>query len=143
MYKRQGQGKALHRLVTCPPHENWGQPIDSLPVRVCPLLEEFLAACRRPGLADVYKRQRLYPGRADRLFSAAAGWREVSMKVTLIGLGMGDQATLTWEGRQALEAADMVIGAQRLLDSLPEGVTANRRALIQPQAILDLSLIHI
>lgn len=59
------------------------------------------------------------------------------MKVTLIGLGMGDQATLTWEGRQALEAADMVIGAQRLLDSLPEGVTANRRALIQPQAILD------
>ena len=42
------------------------------------------------------------------------------MKVTLIGLGMGDQATLTWEGRQALEAADMVIGAQRLLDSLPE-----------------------
>ena len=47
----EGQGKALHRLVTCPPHENWGQPIDSLPVRVCPLLEEFLAACRRPGLA--------------------------------------------------------------------------------------------
>lgn len=49
----EGQAPALAKLKTWPPHENWGRPLAELPVTGCPLLEEFLAVCRRPGLALV------------------------------------------------------------------------------------------
>ena len=42
------------------------------------------------------------------------------MTLTLVGMGCGSAATLTEEGRQALLQADLLIGASRLLEDLPE-----------------------
>ncbi len=42
------------------------------------------------------------------------------MQVTLIGLGGGTGETLTAEARRALEQAELVLGAERLLENLPE-----------------------
>ena len=40
------------------------------------------------------------------------------MKVTLAGTGCGDPGTMTEEVRKALENADMIIGAPRLLETV-------------------------
>lgn len=48
------------------------------------------------------------------------------MQVTLIGMGSGAAGTLTVQALEALRAADIIIGAKRLVGSLPEGCTANR-----------------
>lgn len=57
------------------------------------------------------------------------------MQVTLVGLGCGTQETITAEGRAALESAELILGAQRLLDALPEGCTQNRVAAVRAQEI--------
>ena len=57
------------------------------------------------------------------------------MQLTLIGMGGGAE-TLTAEALAALRAADAVLGAQRLLDALPAGVTARRRAAYRPDDIV-------
>ena len=44
------------------------------------------------------------------------------MSVTLVGTGGGDTGTMTLEVRQALQEADLIIGARRLLEGLPEEV---------------------
>ena len=41
------------------------------------------------------------------------------MNVTLLGMGCGTEA-LTIEARNALMQAGLIVGAQRLLDTLPE-----------------------
>ena len=51
--------------------------------------------------------------------------------VTLIGMG-ASAATLTAEAREALGRAELVAGAQRLLDALPAGVTAERVPAVRP-----------
>lgn len=60
------------------------------------------------------------------------------MKVTLLGLGCGTDATLTAQARQALAEAEYIIGAQRLLAGLPPLCTPRRAAATKPQAILEL-----
>lgn len=55
--------------------------------------------------------------------------------VTLIGMGASAD-TLTAEARQALGRAELVAGAQRLLDALPAGVTAERVPAVRPADIL-------
>lgn len=55
--------------------------------------------------------------------------------VTLIGMGASAD-TLTAEARQALGRAELVTGAQRLLDALPAGVTAERVPAVRPADIL-------
>ena len=62
------------------------------------------------------------------------------MTVTMIGLGGGNLSTLTQEGREALLSADLLIGAPRLLETLPQGCTENRTAATRPQEILDCLL---
>ena len=57
------------------------------------------------------------------------------MQVTLVGLGCGTQETITFEGRRALERAELILGAQRLLDALPENCTQNRVAAVRAQEI--------
>ena len=42
------------------------------------------------------------------------------MQVTLIGLGGGTAEGLSAEARRALEQAELVLGAERLLENLPE-----------------------
>lgn len=44
------------------------------------------------------------------------------MKITLIGLGCGTQATVTGGAKDALARASAVIGARRLVDSLPQAL---------------------
>ena len=55
--------------------------------------------------------------------------------VTLIGMGASSD-TLTAEAREALGRAKLVAGAQRLLDALPAGVTAERVPAVQPADVL-------
>lgn len=55
--------------------------------------------------------------------------------VTLIGMGASAN-TLTAEAREALGRAELVAGAQRLLDALPAGVTAERVPAVQPADVL-------
>ena len=55
--------------------------------------------------------------------------------VTLIGMGASAD-TLTAEAREALGRAKLVAGAQRLLDALPAGVTAERVPAVQPADVL-------
>jgi len=40
------------------------------------------------------------------------------MKVTIVGIGMGDGLTLTQEARQAIGAAELLIGAPRMIDAV-------------------------
>ena len=60
------------------------------------------------------------------------------MTLTLVGMGCGSAATLTEEGRQALLQADLLIGAARLLENLPERCTSRRRAAVRTEEILEL-----
>ena len=55
--------------------------------------------------------------------------------VTLIGMGASAD-TLTAEAREALGRAELVAGAQRLLDALPAGVTAERVPAVRPADVL-------
>ena len=43
--------------------------------------------------------------------------------VTLIGMGSGTPELLTAQGLAALQSADLIIGAKRLLEHLPTGCT--------------------
>ncbi len=43
---------------------------------------------------------------------------ELNPNVTLLGIGMGDKSTLTIEGKNAVDKADLLIGATRMVDSV-------------------------
>lgn len=60
------------------------------------------------------------------------------MTVTLTGLGCGTEYTVTAEALSAIEKADCIIGARRLLDGLPEGCTSNRISAVDPEKIAEL-----
>ena len=51
------------------------------------------------------------------------------MKITLVGMGSGAPGSLTAAGLETLRGVELIIGARRLLENLPEGCTANRAAL--------------
>ena len=57
--------------------------------------------------------------------------------ITLVGMGAGTPETLTVQGLSALRKADLILGAKRLLEQLPEGYTQNRKAVYQADAILN------
>ena len=57
------------------------------------------------------------------------------MKVTLLGLGGGTPDTLTIQARRVLEESEVILGAQRLLDALPE--TAQRVSDVTAKEILN------
>ena len=56
--------------------------------------------------------------------------------ITLIGMGAGTPGSLTVQGQSALRRADLILGAKRLLEQLPEGCTPNRKALYKSEEIL-------
>ena len=66
------------------------------------------------------------------------------MNITLIGTGCGTPATLTEEGKHALERADVIFGAARVLNGLPDVCTrtsdSSRKKTVQakPKQICDL-----
>lgn len=57
------------------------------------------------------------------------------MKITLVGMGMGDGDSMTAAAREALAGADVVLGAARLLESLPEVYGRERLALATPDKV--------
>ncbi len=56
--------------------------------------------------------------------------------ITLIGMGAGTPESLTTQGLAVLQNAELILGAKRLLEQLPQGCTENRKALYQPKEIL-------
>ena len=62
--------------------------------------------------------------------------------VTLIGMGAGLPGSLTAEGLAALQQADIIVGARRLLEHLPGGCTEHRKALYKPEEILTCLAEH-
>lgn len=62
------------------------------------------------------------------------------MQVTLIGLGCGRREMMTAEALEALSRADVVIGAKRLLESVPENYGKIRAAAFMPQDIMKILL---
>lgn len=62
------------------------------------------------------------------------------MQVTLAGLGCGTAATITAEVREAMANADLLAGAARLLESLPEGLTPRRTCAVKPREIVEALL---
>lgn len=62
------------------------------------------------------------------------------MRVILASLGGGSEETMTAECAAALREAGCILGAKRLLDSLPQGCTGNRIAAVKPQELLDCIL---
>ncbi len=58
------------------------------------------------------------------------------MNVKLIGTGCGDLGTLTRDGAEALKNAGLIIGARRLLETIPEDWGGDRLAAIAPAEIL-------
>ena len=59
------------------------------------------------------------------------------MTVTLVGMGGGSFSTLTLEAVEALKNADCILGAKRLLDSLPHELTGNRIPAVKAAELLE------
>ena len=57
------------------------------------------------------------------------------MQVNLIGLGSGQEETRSFEAQRALEKAGLVLGAERLLRSLPAVQGQTRIAAARPEEI--------
>lgn len=64
------------------------------------------------------------------------------MQVILAASGGGERGTVTEDCRQALENASCIIGAKRLLESLPDIYTNNRAAATRPAEILQAIRSH-
>lgn len=58
------------------------------------------------------------------------------MRVLLTAMGGGGENSLTMECRRVLACADLIIGAERLLASLPEGLSATKRTAVKAEEIL-------
>lgn len=59
------------------------------------------------------------------------------MKITILGIGMGNEKTLTNECIYALEESQMIIGAKRIIESLSDRFTKNRKAIIKAEEIAE------
>lgn len=60
------------------------------------------------------------------------------MSISIVGMGMGSTGSLTADAQTAISEADLVIGAERLLQSLSEKCCLNRHIAIQPEDILGI-----
>ena len=59
------------------------------------------------------------------------------MKITLLGGGLGNPDTLTLAAWKALQNAQVLVGARRVLESLPKELTGERYPEIAPQKIVS------
>lgn len=64
------------------------------------------------------------------------------MKITIAGIGMGTKKTLTLGVLETLEGAELVIGAARLLDDLPQSYHGKKLVATKPQVIADMLAKH-
>ena len=65
---------------------------------------------------------------------------ETGKMITLVGIGCGDVATMTMEAVEAVEKADVLIGAGRVLESISPKYGAVRYAAIDANEIHKLIL---
>ena len=59
------------------------------------------------------------------------------MKITLLGGGLGSPDTLTLGAWKALQNAQVLVGARRVLESLPKELTGEQYPEIAPQKIVS------
>lgn len=62
--------------------------------------------------------------------------------IMLIGMGSGSPEGMTTQGRSALQKAEYIIGAKRLLTHLPDDCSPNRYPLYKPTDILNCIAEH-
>lgn len=62
-------------------------------------------------------------------------------KIYLIGIGMGNIETLTEQGRKAIEASELLIGAERMVNAFPDN-QGDVCYAISPSKIMDYILEH-
>ncbi len=62
-------------------------------------------------------------------------------KIYLVGIGMGNIETLTEQGRKAIEASELLIGAERMVNAFPD-YQGNTRVAISPSKIMDHIMEH-
>lgn len=62
-------------------------------------------------------------------------------KITLVGIGMGNPETLTEQGRKAIEASDLLIGAERMVNAFP-GYRGEISYAISPAKIMESIAAH-
>ena len=60
------------------------------------------------------------------------------MRVTLIGIGCGNEGTMTVEAVKTLKNADLMIGAERLLDGVSTEYAAKRKVAVNGKEIFKL-----
>jgi precorrin-6Y C5,15-methyltransferase (decarboxylating) len=60
------------------------------------------------------------------------------MSIQIVGMGMGSPETLTAAAKKALDTADVIIGAERLLRSLPSSLPAQKHEAISTDEITVL-----
>jgi precorrin-6Y C5,15-methyltransferase (decarboxylating) len=60
------------------------------------------------------------------------------MSVAIVGMGMGSPGTLTADARQALVEAEILIGAARLLDAVPDSYGCSRHSAVIADDILEI-----
>lgn len=82
---------------------------------------EKLLACEECGVVPVIvgrpcKEEGLSPEACRRYLSQVFGF-SLKARVSLVGIGMGTQKTLTYEAREVLEQADLIIGARRMTEA--------------------------
>jgi precorrin-6B C5,15-methyltransferase / cobalt-precorrin-6B C5,C15-methyltransferase len=58
------------------------------------------------------------------------------MRISIVGMGMGNLGTLTADTLEAIYKADILIGAERLLSAVPEDCRAERHSAIRPEDIM-------
>ena len=66
----------------------------------------------------------------------------VRQEISLVGIGMGNVETLTLEGYETIKKADLLVGAKRMLESIPEELEKGKAQFISYKAQEILSYIE-
>lgn len=66
----------------------------------------------------------------------------VRQEISLVGIGMGNVETLTLEGYETIKKADLLVGAKRMLESIPEELKKGKAQFISYKAQEILSYIE-
>lgn len=67
----------------------------------------------------------------------SAAKKTAEKRCCLVGIGMGNPHTLTEEALEIINNSSVVVGASRIINSLPESVTAKRVTAVTPAKIID------